>query len=93
MISESRRDSVGISEGPLDSVGGGGSSRIFPSSPPMPTLAEIFRGLRNRMQISGGGGSTRNFSLLGPFYIFRLTQRGGGPGPPSESATVLCRPI
>ena len=45
-------------------------------------VAEFFRGLRKSTRFSGGGGvvaqffrgrgSTRNFPLMGPFYIFRL---------------------
>ena len=58
MVSESRRDSVGV----------GGSSRIFPWSP------------KAVSRFSGGGGGTRYFPLMGPFYIFRFSQ-GGGPGP------------
>ena len=53
-------------------------------------VAEFFRGLRKPTRFSGGGGSPMNFPLMGPFYIFRLSQRGRGPGPP-ESATGLLR--
>ena len=36
-----------------------------------------------------GGGSTMNVPLMGPFYIFRLSQRGArAPPAPPESATV-----
>ena len=59
-----------------DSVWGGGSSRIFPWSP----KADATR-------FSGGGGSTRNFPLMGPFYIFSLSKREGARAPPPESAT------
>ena len=38
-----------------------------------------FRGLQSRRD-PVGGGSTMDFSFMGPFYIFRLSQ--GGPGPP-----------
>ena len=51
-----------------DSVGGGGSSIIC-----------LFRGLQKPARFSGGGGGSRptmNFPLMGPFYIFRLSQRG-----------------
>ena len=44
-------------------------------------VAEFFRGLQKPARFSVWGGSTRNFPLMGPFYIFRLSQ-GGGPGPP-----------
>ena len=72
----SRRSRIFIRGRPLscevpsrrDSVGGG-SSRIFPWSPK--TDATLF----------SGGGSARNFPLMGPFYIFSLSRRGGGPGP------------
>ena len=77
MVSESRRDSVG----------GGGSSIIFPWSPKAHVIqwgggggviADIFR--------RGGpghqkAGSSRNLALMRHFYIFRLSQRGR-PGPP-----------
>ena len=51
-------------------------------------VAEFVRGLQKPARFSGGG-STRNVPLVGPFYIFRLSQRGGPgpPGPPAESAT------
>ena len=51
--------------------------------------------------MGGGGGSAefffsvtskRHFPLMGPFYIFLLSRRGGGPGPlgpPPESATAI----
>ena len=59
MISRSRRDSVG----------GGGSSRIFPRSPRADAIqwvgggvvAEIFRDLQEPTRFSGGGGSSRIF--------------------------------
>ena len=58
-----------ISKSRRDSVGG--------------VVAECFRDLQEPTRFSGGGGSTRNFPLMGPFYIFRLSQRGAGPpGPP-----------
>ena len=53
---------------------GGGSSRIFPWSPKASRRDSV-------------GGSTRNFPLMGPFYIFRLSQRGARA--PPESATGL----
>ena len=34
-------------------------------------------------------GSTRNFALITHFYMFCLSQRGGPPGPPPESATAF----
>ena len=53
--------------------------------------AEIFRGLQKQTRFSGGGGgssrnffsvaSKHNFPLMGPFYIFRLSQRGGRAPP------------
>ena len=49
-----------------------------------------FPNSKSRRDSVGGGGSARNFPLMGPFYIFFLSQRGGGPGPlgpPAESAT------
>ena len=72
--------------------GGGGSSINFSWSP----KAYAFRW-------RGGGGSgaefffsltsKRHFPLMGPFYIFLLSRRGG-PGPPGppppESATAFC---
>ena len=71
-----------VSESPCESVGGG-------------VVAEFFRGLRtpkaHAIQWGGGGGSSRIFPgsawsffrLMGPFYIFFLSQRGG-----PESATA-----
>ena len=37
---------------------------------------------------SGGGGSATNFPLMGPFTFF-FFPKGGGPGPPPESATAI----
>ena len=56
-------------------------------------VAEFFRGLREpTRRDSVGGGSARNFPLMGPFYIFSLSQRGGaGPLGPPESATACQR--
>ena len=66
-----------ISKNLCDSVGGGG------------VVAEIFRDLKNNYVIRWGGG--RHFQLMGPFYIFLLSRKGGPwpPGPPPESATGL----
>ena len=47
-------------------------------------VAEFFCRLRKPTRFSGGGGSTMNFPLMGPFYMFRLSQRGG-----PESATGI----
>ena len=62
--------------------GGGGSIEEFFRGLRKPTrfsgggvVAEFFRGLQKPARLSGGG-STRNFPLMGPFYIFRLSQRG-----------------
>ena len=56
----------------VDAIQWGGSSRIvswFPKA--------------DAIRFSGEGGSARNFPLMGPFYIFFLSQRGAGPpGPP-----------
>ena len=73
-----------------DSVEGGGSSGHFPWSPNFRGLlkstrfsgggvAELFRGLPEPTQLSRGrgGGRARNFPLMGPFYNFALSQRGG----------------
>ena len=38
----------------------------------------VFRGLRKPTRFSGGG-STTSFPLMGPFYMFRLSQRGARP--------------
>ena len=62
-----------------DSVGGG-------------VVAEFFFSVasESRRDFQWGGGSTRNFPLVGLFYIFRLSQRGARAPrpPPPESATV-----
>ena len=80
--------------------GGGGSSRIFPSSPKVVAIqwgggnSSIFPWSQRAVAIQWGvgGGSTRHFPLMGPFYIFRLSKRGGGNSPttppPPESATA-----
>ena len=40
--------------------------------------------------IQWGGGSTMNFPLMGPFYIFRLSQRGDrAPRPPLNRPLVI----
>ena len=72
----------------VDAIQWGGSSRIFPWSPKADAIqwgrgvvAEFFRGLQKPTRFSGGGGSTRNFPLMGPFYIFGVSQRGGPPPP------------
>ena len=76
-----------------DSVGGGVAAEFFRGLQ-KPTrfsgggiVAEFLRTLQKPTRFSGGGGSTMNFPLMGPFYIFRLSQ-GGGPGPP-ESPTFI----
>ena len=43
-------------------------------------VAQFFCGLRKPARFRGGG-STMNFPLMGPFYIFRLSQRGARPTP------------
>ena len=48
---------------PMRFSGGGGSSRNFPRSQQKPTRFS-------------GGGSSRNVSLIGPFYVVRLSQIG-----------------
>ena len=58
------------------SWGGGGSSIIFPWYPEARAIC--------------WEGSTMDVSFVWPFYIFRLSQRGG-PGPPPQSATVHYR--
>ena len=51
----------------------GGSSRIF-------TFSVLSESQRDSV---GGGGSTMNLSLMGPFYIFDFSKGGPGPlGPP-----------
>ena len=75
--------------------GGGGSSRMFPWSPKADAIqwggvvAEIFRGLQKpaRHLVGGGGVVPWIFSFVGPFYIFRLSQRGG------PKASPLNRPL
>ena len=73
----SRRDSVAVG-------GGGGSSRIVSVVSKSLSdsvgrggglVAEFFRGLQ--YYLGGGGGSATNFPLMGSFYIFFLSQRGG----------------
>ena len=80
MVFESRRDSVG----------GGGSSRVFSVVSKSQhdsgggVVAEFFPPLSSKndaTRFSGGGGSARNFPLMGPFYIFFLSQRGGARAP------------
>ena len=47
-------------------------------------VAECFRRLQKPARFSG------DFSFMGPFYIFTLSQRGGpGPPGPPESATGI----
>ena len=86
----SRRDSVG-------GGGAGGSSRIFPWSPKADAFqwgggssTIFFRGL-HEFSVNGALFSvvSTNFQLMGPFYIFRVAQRGGRApwAPPPESAT------
>ena len=69
------------SESRRDSVGGGG------------VVAKIVRGLQKptRFRDSVGGGSARNFSLVGPFYILVFPKGGAGPLAPPESATAAWR--
>ena len=42
----------------------------------------------SRRDSVGGGGSTMNVPLMGPFYMFRLSQRG--PGPPESATGIGC---
>ena len=60
-----------VSESRRDSVG---SSRIF---------SVVSKSRRDAIKWGEGGGA-RNFSIIGPFYSFFLSQRGGAgpPGPP-----------
>ena len=56
---------------PTRFIGGGG------------VVAELFSWSPKAGAIHWGGGSTRNFSLMGPFYMFWLSQRGArAPWPP-----------
>ena len=87
-----------ISKNLCDSVGGGGSSRIFSLSQKASAIqwvvASILRGLQKPTRFGEGGGSSAefffsvtskpHFPLMGPFYIFFLSRRGGAgpPGPP-----------
>ena len=70
----------------VDAIQGGGVVAEFFCGLRKPTrfsgggvVAEFLRGLQKPTRFSEGG-STRNFPLMGPFYIFRLSQRG--PAPP-----------
>ena len=69
-----------ISKSRRDSVGGGG------------VVAEFFADLQKPTRFSGGGGRTIHFPKMGPFYIFRLSQRGG-PGPRAPGPPPLNRPL
>ena len=54
-------------------------------------VAEFSRRLRKPTRFSGGGGSARNFPLMGPFYIFFFPKEGG-PGPPGPPWIGHCIP-
>ena len=76
--------------------GGGDSSRIFSWSPKADAIqwgggvvAEFFHGLQKPTRFSGGGGEVaeffrglHEFSVNGALLHFRVSQTGGGPGPP-----------
>ena len=72
---------------PTPFSGGGGSSRIFPWSPKADAIqwgggsSSIFPWVSKSPtpRDSVGGGSPTNSPLMGPFYIFSLSQRGPPP--------------
>ena len=68
--------------------GGGGSSRNCSST--QKAYAILWRGGVVSAKFFFSVTSKRNFPLMGPFFIFLLSRRGGPgpPGPPPESATV-----
>ena len=63
----------------VDAIQWGGGSRIFFRGLPKPTRFSV-----------GGGSSTMNVPLMGPFYIFRLSRRGArAPGHPPLNRPLL----